>query len=286
MMHRGGQLALILIIAWLGMVLFSAPIREPTSRFAGQLAGENHPARVASNVAPGFAKAPLAPVAEPALPAVELNETEPAPIKGDRKRGRSTWKAPAQVAKVVKKKKLEKVVEKYAKRYGVDEDLIWAVMRQESGFNPVAVSPKGAMGLMQLMPGTAALMGVSNPFDVEQNVAGGVKYLEQCLNQFNQDVPLALAAYNAGPATVAKYQGCPPFAETRHYVASILQAYVGEPIHGDLRLGRVNYLVGDDFTASRGLKGLPWKIPLPGWKITVPQDKLGSPRWKMALQPF
>ncbi len=91
------------------------------------------------------------------------------------------------------------VIEKYARQYGVDEDLVWAVIRQESGFNPRAVSPKGAMGLMQLMPGTAAMLGVSDAFDVEQNVAGGIKYLEQCLNQFNQDVPLALAAYNAGP---------------------------------------------------------------------------------------
>ena len=128
------------------------------------------------------------------------------------------------------------VIEKYARQYGVDQDLVWAVIRQESGFNPRAVSPKGAMGLMQLMPGTAAMLGVSDAFDVEQNIAGGIKYLERCLNQFNQDVPLALAAYNAGPNNVVKYQGCPPFPETRHYVASILKAYAGEPIREDLKL--------------------------------------------------
>jgi soluble lytic murein transglycosylase-like protein len=190
------------------------------------------------------------------------------------------------VAALRKQKNLQAVVEKCAREYGVDEDLIWAVMRQESGFNPAAVSPKGAMGLMQLMPGTAALMGVSDPFDVEQNVAGGVKYLEQCLNQFNQDVTLALAAYNAGPANVVKYQGCPPFAETRNYVASILQAYAGEPRRADLKLCRVNYLLDDEPPAYLPPRGLPWKIPLPNWKIATPRSSLGAPHWKVALRPF
>ena len=96
---------------------------------------------------------------------------------------------PAQIANLVKRQNLEIVIEKYAQQYGVDQDLVWAVIRQESGFNPRAVSPKGAMGLMQLMPGTAAMLGVTDAFDVEQNIAGGIKYLERCLNQFNQDVP-------------------------------------------------------------------------------------------------
>lgn len=282
-MRRGGQIALILIIAWVSVVLLSDPVREPTPRLDADPAGGTKPDSVASRVTRGLEIALPAPQAESE---VELNDAERAQSKADRKGGGSAWKAPVQVATVIKKKRLEEVVERYAKRYGVDEDLIWAVIRQESGFNPVAVSPKGAMGLMQLMPGTAALMGVSNPFDVEQNIAGGVKYLEQCLNQFDQDVPLALAAYNAGPANVAKYQGCPPFAETRNYVASILQAYAGEPIRADLRLGRVNYMVGDDPHASVFLRGLPWKIPLPNWKITAPRDKLGSPHWKVVLQPF
>ena len=143
---------------------------------------------------------------------------------------------PAQITSLVKRQNLEIVIEKYARQYGVDQELVWAVIRQESGFNPRAVSPKGAMGLMQLMPGTAAMLGVSDAFDVEQNLAGGIKYLERCLNQFDQDVPLALAAYNAGPNNVVKYQGCPPFPETRHYVASVLKAYGGEPIRGDLKL--------------------------------------------------
>ncbi len=142
----------------------------------------------------------------------------------------------AQIANLAKRQDLEKLIEKYARRYGVDQDLVWAVVRQESGCNPRAVSPKGAMGLMQLMPGTAAMLGVSDAFDVEQNLAGGIKYLERCLNQFDQDVPLALAAYNAGPNNVVKYQGCPPFAETRQYVASVLKAYAGEPVREELKL--------------------------------------------------
>lgn len=124
-------------------------------------------------------------------------------------------------------RRFDPLIKKYARLCGLDEDLVRAVMCQESSCNPRAVSPKGAMGLMQLMPETAALMGVTNPFDVEQNIAGGVKYLKRCLMQFNQDVPLALAAYNAGPENVMKYNGCPPFAETQNYVASVMQRYSG-----------------------------------------------------------
>ena len=101
------------------------------------------------------------------------------------------------------------MIEKYAEQYGVDQDLVWAVIRQESGFNAQAVSPRGAMGLMQLMPGIAAMQGVADTFAVEQNIAGGIKYLERCLSQFNQDVSLALAAYNAGPDNVVKYLRLP-----------------------------------------------------------------------------
>ena len=100
-------------------------------------------------------------------------------------------------------------------------------MRPESGFNPHAVSPKGAQGLMQLMPGTADLMGVQNPFDPEQNIAGGVGYLRHCLDRFGQSVPLAVAAYNAGPARVAKYQGVPSIPETQNFVKNVLKTYTG-----------------------------------------------------------
>ena len=193
---------------------------------------------------------------------------------------------PAQIANLVKRQNLEIVIEKYAQLYGVDQDLVWAVIRQESGFNPRAVSPKGAMGLMQLMPGTAAMLGVTDAFDVEQNIAGGIKYLERCLNQFNQDVPLALAAYNAGPNNVVKYQGCPPFPETRQYVASVLKAYAGEPIPGDLKLIGFSPVMDQDVPDPVRPRGLAWRVPGPQWRIVTPQCKLGSPRWKVTLLPF
>jgi len=193
---------------------------------------------------------------------------------------------PARIASLVQRQNLERVIEKYAQQYGVDQDLVWAVVRQESGFNPHAVSPKGAMGLMQLMPGTAAMLGVSDAFDVEQNIAGGIKYLERCLNQFDQDVPLALAAYNAGPNNVVKYQGCPPFPETRQYVASILKAYGGEPIRGDLKLVDLIPEGDKDVPDPVRPRGLAWRVPVPQWRIATPQCKLGSPRWKTTLLPF
>jgi len=124
---------------------------------------------------------------------------------------------------------LETLIQKYASRYGVDPSLVRAVMRNESGFNPNAVSPKGAQGLMQLMPGTAALMGVSNPFDPEQNIAGGVGYLRHCLDCFDHNVPLAVAAYNAGPGRVSRSQGVPAIPETQAFVKNVMGAYTGRP---------------------------------------------------------
>ncbi len=131
-------------------------------------------------------------------------------------------------SRVASNPQVELMISKYATYYGVDPALVRAVVRHESGFNSQAVSPKGAQGLMQLMPGTAALMGVTNPFDPEQNIAGGVGYLRHCLDRFQHNVPLAVAAYNAGPEAVAKY-GCniPPYAETQNFVQSVMGTYNG-----------------------------------------------------------
>jgi hypothetical protein len=123
---------------------------------------------------------------------------------------------------------LEALISKYSTLYGVDPSLVRAVIRHESGFNSGAVSPKGAQGLMQLMPGTAALMGVNNPFDPEQNIAGGVGYLRRCLDRFQHNVPLAVAAYNAGPEAVAKYCTVPPYAETQAFVQNVVGTYTAQ----------------------------------------------------------
>ncbi len=114
-----------------------------------------------------------------------------------------------------------------AERYGVPERLVQAVIRVESGFNSRAVSVKGAQGLMQLMPETASMLGVRNSFDPQQNIDGGVRHLRGLIERFGNDLPLALAAYNAGEKAVVSYRGIPPYQETRDYVTRVLYHYDG-----------------------------------------------------------
>lgn len=127
-----------------------------------------------------------------------------------------------QLASSVNPAEYDQIIASCASKYGVNPSLIKAVIHAESGYNPNAISRKGASGLMQLMPGTARSLKVSNSFDPKDNVEGGVKYLRFLLDTFRGDVSLAVAAYNAGLNKVAKYGGIPPYNETRTYVNRVL----------------------------------------------------------------
>ncbi len=133
--------------------------------------------------------------------------------------------APLSVAPPLKPQNLNEVINTISDRHHIDPDLINSVIHAESGFNPRAVSPKGARGLMQLMPQTASKLGVSNPFDPGANVEGGTRYLTELLERYNFDLVKALAAYNAGPGRVEQYRGVPPYYETRAYVAKIVRDF-------------------------------------------------------------
>jgi soluble lytic murein transglycosylase-like protein len=123
----------------------------------------------------------------------------------------------------------DEAIEHHASAQGVSPELVRAVIQVESAFNSRAVSSKGAMGLMQLMPATARELGVVNPFHPDENIRGGVAYLRQLLDRYDSNVELALAAYNAGPASVEKYQAVPPYRETQDYVRKITGATAAPP---------------------------------------------------------
>lgn len=125
---------------------------------------------------------------------------------------------------------LESIFQKASETYGVSVNLLKAIAKAESGFNQYATSKSGAMGIMQLMPSTAAGLGVSDAYDAEQNIMGGANLISQLLTKYNGDVSLALAAYNAGSGNVDKYGGIPPFTETQNYVSKIL-GYLGGDVN-------------------------------------------------------
>jgi len=129
---------------------------------------------------------------------------------------------PEIVRELMPPEEIRDIVDEGAKLSGLDTDLVRAVVRRESAYNPWATSNKGAQGLMQLMPSVQAQFGVTDPYDPKQNVAAGTRLLKQLLEQFDGDLPRALGAYNAGPARVEQWGGVPPFPETMQYVSGIL----------------------------------------------------------------
>lgn len=150
--------------------------------------------------------------------------------------------------KTFSEKDIDDAIEKAAARHNVDANLVRSVIKVESNFNPNAVSRKGAMGLMQLMPQTARSLKVTNPFDPQQNVDAGVRHLKKLLESYGGDVPLTLAAYNAGSRAVARSAGIPHFSETQNYVRRITNLYyggsdpgshvIGNPVHDPVRVQR------------------------------------------------
>lgn len=132
---------------------------------------------------------------------------------------------PSSSGEKVSHGEIDNLIEKYAAQSNIDPNFVKAVVRHESGFNPKAKSPCGAMGLMQLMPSTAKGLGVTNAYDAEQNIYGGTRYLKGLMDRFGNNKELALAAYNAGPNAVKKYNGIPPYRETQNYVKNIMATY-------------------------------------------------------------
>ena len=146
---------------------------------------------------------------------------------------------------------LESVIARHSRTHRLHPALIRAVIKTESDFDPLAVSRAGAIGLMQLMPQTAVRLDVRDSYNPDDNIGGGTKYLRQLLDRFNGNLPLALAAYNAGEHAVERYQGLPPIAETRQYVKKVLQYY------------RV-FLTSDRATSSRSYRSQPLEAPARG----------------------
>lgn len=174
-------------------------------------------------------------------------------VRADAKSGRliRRFVAPASSAAAKPKPEIRSLIEEKARQHDMDAALVESVIQVESNYNPLAVSPKGALGLMQLIPATARRFGVRNPFDAAENIEGGVKYLKHLQEIFDGDRKLTLAAYNAGEGAVARYGGVPPYAETQNYVVEVGRRYErarrkNAAVQTELRAPRIEQFTGAD----------------------------------------
>ena len=162
------------------------------------------------------------------VPRANVRAARSAAAEVDRYLGKSTPGQNSSAGRGFTQREVEVAIDQAAARHNVDRNLVRALVKVESNFNPNAVSPKGAMGLMQLMPETARRLNVTNPFNPEENVDAGVRHLKHLLESYGGDVPLSLAAYNAGSGAVARNRGIPNYGETRSYVRRITGLYGGK----------------------------------------------------------
>lgn len=159
--------------------------------------------------------------------------------------GRALAASPGAIPGAADRTALREVVDRLSREHGVDPRLVDAVVQVESAYDPMAVSKRGALGLMQLMPDTVRRLAVADPFDPEQNVRGGVHEVARLIDRFSGNLPLALAAYNAGEGAVARHRGIPPFTETRDYITRVMSIYHGRPYRlGNIRISPVRMVRG------------------------------------------
>ncbi|MFC1812174.1 lytic transglycosylase domain-containing protein [Thermodesulfobacteriota bacterium] len=174
-------------------------------------------------LAPGFksSRNRVKPVIDKPL----ISEAVPSPSAIETDTDNLPEYSPEPIYKHKKEHLFHPIIVQAAHNHQVDPALIKAIIKAESSYNPNAISKRGAKGLMQLMPRTAEALGVEDSFNPEQNIKGGVRYFKNLVNQFDGDVKLALAAYNAGSRTVRKYQGVPPYKSTKYYIKKVFQYY-------------------------------------------------------------
>lgn len=192
-----------------------------SSSMSTDFAQELNKATASSEVASALAE-PAAPVIDIEPSAVSSTKTKYPLVSGSYE---SVYPRLSQTQIKELMPRIDAAIDAYSKQFGLDPKLIRAVIKEESGFQPFALSTSGAMGLMQLMPGTAEGLGVTDAYNIEQNILGGTQYLYYQLKAFDGDLKLALAAYNAGPNAVRKHGGIPPYTQTQNYVKKVLNTY-------------------------------------------------------------